>query len=389
MEFDHRPPRTELRFGRGRREEVGELAARHGTEALVVTTRNAMQDAGYLDDVTAALDDAGVDHGVYGGPRPNPTPEDVVAAAEAAPDADAVVAFGGGSTMDVAKTAAAFLAEDGVPDADEVWALATGERGVGDALPVLALPTTSGTGSHVDPWAVLSRDGAGGKPGFGADPLVPRAAIVDADPLDAMPGPLAARTGFDAFCHLAEAYVADQATPMSDTSARRGLALVADNLPAAVEGDQQAREAMAVADTLAGYCEATSMVIATHALAHAVGGRHPDVAHGAALAALAPHVAALNVERGGEPTKRRYGTIAEIIGQPVADRKLDAGLAVDGMEELRTAIGLDVGLTDLGVEEDEIGGMVEAARTYMEVSLASNPVELTDDDLAALLEDAC
>jgi alcohol dehydrogenase class IV len=388
MDFDYSHPRTAVRFGRGRRDEVGEAAARHGTEALVVTTRSAMQDAGYLDDVTAALDDAGVGHGVYAGPRPNPTVEDVVAAVDAAPRADVVVGFGGGSALDVAKTTAVFLAEEEVPDPDDVWALATGDRGVDTAAPVVALPTTSGTGSHVDPWAVVSRDEATGKPGFGADAMVPEEAIVDHDPLDAMPADLAARTGFDAFCHLSEAYVATEATPMSDGFAREGLRLVSDHLEDAVAGDAAARERMAVADTLAGICESTSMVIATHALAHAVGAHHPEVAHGEALAAVAPSVAAHNVEHGGEHTKRRYGEIAAIFGEPVADRKLDAGLAVDAIEALREELGLPTSLDAVGVGADEVEALVATAREYTPLSIDANPVELSDDDLAAILEDA-
>jgi len=127
MEFDYSHPRTEVRFGRGRRDEVGELAAQHGDSALVVTTRSAMQDAGFLDDVLTSLESEGVSATVYEDVQPNPTVEDVIDTVDAVEgeDTDAVVALGGGSPTDTAKSAALALAEfDSTPSPDELWEFA-------------------------------------------------------------------------------------------------------------------------------------------------------------------------------------------------------------------------------------------------------------------------
>lgn len=386
-EFDYSHSRTDVRFGRGRREEVGEVASSHGNDALVVTTRNAMQEAGFLDDVLTSLEGVDVSTTVYEDADPNPTVSNVVDCVETAPDADVVVALGGGSPTDVAKAAALSLATfDGVPSVDDVWEYASGEKRVEDAVPLVALPSTSGTGSHVDPWAVVTRADERAKVGFGADPLVPHDALVDPEILDEMPAALAARTGFDAFCHLNEAYVARTANALTDANALRGMELVEKNLRHSVEGSSEAREAMAVADTLAGFCETTSSTVATHGLAHAISAYEPDVAHGDALAAVASEVAAYNVENGDDETKRRYGEIAETLGFPIADRKLDAPFIADSFDELLAELDLDVSVGDLTDATPE--ELAENTAENMEFVLRNNPVEVEKEDLVGILEDA-
>ncbi len=386
-DFDYSHPRTQVRFGRGRRDETGEVAARHGDDALVVTTRNAMQEAGFLDDVLASLEEADVSATVYDDADPNPTVANVVDCVETAPDAEIVVALGGGSPTDVAKAAALSLAVfDEPPSIEDVWTYASGEKRPEEATPLVALPSTSGTGSHVDPWAVVTRADERAKVGFGGDALVPHDAIVDAEILDEMPADLAARTGFDAFCHLNEAYVARGSDALTDANALRGMELVSRNLRRSVEGSSEAREKMAVADTLAGFCEATSGTVATHALAHAISAYEPDVAHGDALASVAAEVAAYNVENGDDETKRRYGEIAETLGFPVADRKLDAPFVVDTFREFVAEFDLDASVGDLTDATPE--ELAENAAEHMRLVLRNNPVEVEEDDLVGIFEDA-
>jgi len=387
MNFDYSHPRTNVRFGRGRRDETGEVAARHGDDALVVTTRNAMQEAGFLDDLLTSLEGAGISTSVYDDANPNPTVSNVVDCVETAPDAELVVALGGGSPTDVAKTAALSLGTfDGVPSVDEVWEYASGEKSVEDAVPTVALPSTSGTGSHVDPWAVVTRVDERAKVGFGGDALVPHDAVVDADILDEMPASLAARTGFDALCHLNEAYVARGSNSLTDANALRGMEIINRNLRRSADGSSEARESMAVADTLAGFCEATSGTVATHGLAHAISAYEPDVAHGQALASVTAEVARYNVENGDDETKRRYGEIAETLGFPVADRKLDAPFVVEAFDELIEDIGLNASVGDLTDATPE--ELAENTVENMGLVLRNNPVELEEEDLVGILEEA-
>ncbi|MDZ7687892.1 MAG: iron-containing alcohol dehydrogenase [Halobacteriales archaeon] len=386
-DFDYSHSRTNVRFGRGRRDEVGEVAARHGDDALVVTTRNAMQEAGFLDDVLTSLEGAGVSAAVYDDADPNPTVSNVVDCVETAPDAELVVALGGGSPTDVAKAAVLSLASfDSVPSIEDVWEYASGEKRVEDAVPLVALPSTSGTGSHVDPWAVVTRADERAKVGFGGGALVPKEAVVDADIPDEMPADLTARTGFDAFCHLNEAYVARTANALTDANALRGMEIVNRNLRHSVEGSSEARDAMAVADTLAGFCETTSSTVATHGLAHAISAYEPDVAHGDALASVASEVAAYNVENGDDETKRRYGEIAETLGFPVADRKLDAPFVADAFDEFVAELRLDHSVGDLtDATPDELA---ENTVENMGFVLKNNPVEVEMEDLVGILEEA-
>lgn len=389
MEFDYSHPQTDVRFGRGRRDEVGEAVARHGDEALVVTTRSAMQEAGFLDDVLTSIGTEDVSATVYDDVQPNPTVEDVIETVEAVEneEVDVVVGLGGGSPTDTAKAAALALAEfEGTPSPEGLWEFCLGERPLVDALPLVAVPSTSGTGSHVDPWAVVTDEDAPGKVGFGGDPLVPASAVVDPDIPGEMPPELTARTGFDALCHLTEAYVARGADGLTDAYAERGMGLVVENLPDAVEGKKDAREKMAVADTLAGFCEATSGVIATHALAHAISAYEPDVPHGIALASVAGEVARHNAKNGDDETKKRYGEVAEILGFPVADHKLDSSFAGEAYDDFVTEIGhgLDVSLGELVQKEPET--LAQNAAEYMSGAIGNNPVELEKDDLVGILE---
>lgn len=387
--FDYQHSRTELHFGRGRRHDIGDVTSSYGDEAHVVTTRSAMQEAGVLEDVEESLEEADVSSTVFEDVDPNPTLETVVDCVEASDSPDVVVALGGGSVLDTAKSAALSLAAfEDTPTKDQVWDYAGGDLSVDVALPLVAVPSTSGTGSHVDPWAVVTNEEETAKVGFGGRPLVPVEAVVDPEIADQMPPELAARTGFDAFCHLNEAFVSKGKDPVTDALALRGVEEVGHHLEDSVEGDEHARDEMTVVDTLAGFCETTSGVVATHALAHGVGAFHPEVAHGDALAAVAAEVVDYNVENGDDETKRRYGMMAERLGAPVADRKLDAPLAVEAFETLMEDVGVATSLSDLGVKEAELETIATNAAVYMSGALRANPVELSKEDLTGVLEQA-
>lgn len=388
-DFDYEHSRTELQFGRGRRNDVGEAAAGYGDEVHLVTTRTSMQQSGVLDDVVESLEESDVSATVFEDVDPNPTLETVVDCVEASDSPDLVLALGGGSVLDTAKaTALSLAAFEDTPTREQVWDYAGGDLSVDVALPLVAVPSTSGTGSHVDPWAVVTNEEETAKVGFGGRPLVPVEAVVDPEIADHMPPELAARTGFDAFCHLNEAFVSKMNDPVTDALALRGVEEVGHHLEDSVEGDEHARDEMTVVDTLAGFCETTSGVVATHALAHGVGAFHPEVAHGDALAAVAAEVVDYNVENGDDETKRRYGMLAERLGAPVADRKLDAPLAVDAFEELMEDVGVSTSLSDLGVKEAELEPIATNAAVYMSGAVRANPAELGKEDLADVLERA-
>jgi len=145
---------------------------------------------------------------------------------------------------------------------------------------------------------------------------------------------------------------------------------------------------MAVADTLAGFCEATSGVIATHALAHGITAYEPDVAHGTALASVAGELARHNAKNGDDKTKKRYGEVTEALGFPVADRKLDSSFIGDAYGDFISEVGhgLDVSVGELVEEKPET--LAENATEYMSGAISNNPVELGKDDLIGILEEA-
>jgi len=283
--FDNNLPRR-LRFGRGVSGELSAELRRLGCSRPLLITDAGVRAAGLLARVTAPLAGEGLRHFVFDGTEPEP-PFLCVAAALAsvrgAFDADVVVALGGGSVMDTAKLVAATL-----QDGREAPLLA----GIGKVgrrpLPLVCIPTTSGTGSEATPVAIFTDPRTGTKVGVVDPCLVPDVVLLDPELTDALPPLPTAAAGMDALVHALEAYIARTATPLA-----RGLALEAARrigpaLPAVCRdgGDRPARDAMLLGANLAGLAFANSSCCAVHALALPLGGRF-HIAHGVVTGCLA------------------------------------------------------------------------------------------------------
>ncbi|KXA89988.1 hypothetical protein AKJ57_04615 [candidate division MSBL1 archaeon SCGC-AAA259A05] len=245
-------------------------------------------------------------------------------------------------------------------------------------LPIITIPSTSGTGSHVTPYAVITDPETGGKPGFGDDSMFPDLSIVDVDILREMPERLTAATGFDVFTHVSENIVAKGDHPISDLLARRTVEIVSDYLPRALEdgSDMEAREMMALADTCAGLSNTASFCNLRHGMVHSISGHYPDIAHGQALASVAVPVMEFNLARADERTRDRY---AEIAGRMGGEEK--AGEAVERLKDLIEELGLDKGLSELGVKEKKISQMTSDVFSYMENDVENNPVPVTREEI--------
>jgi len=239
--FDFHLP-TKILFGRGRVRDIGSHIPAEARRVLVVTDRGVASRTSALDAVRRELE--GRDVRVFDGVEENPSLATVEAGTKEARDfgAQLVVGLDGGSPMDAAKGVALGAAHDG-----DLRGLLSGGEPSSPALPVIAIPTTSGTGSEVTPYAVFTDPQAGNKVGYGHPSIFPAVAIVDPELSAGMPETVALNTGLDVLAHAMEAYLSTIASPLSDTLALQAAEAVLAHLAPAVRKVPESIDRMAVA----------------------------------------------------------------------------------------------------------------------------------------------
>ena len=289
---------------------------------------------------------------------------------------DAVVGFGGGSPMDVAKVVAAL--HNGRQTLPEVLGIDLLE---GRTTYLACLPTTAGTGSEVTPYAIFHDEAEQLKKGVVSSHIIPNAAYIDPELTRSMPPSVTSATGMDAMTHCIESYVNKYAHPMVDMYAITGIKLIAENLPRAVEDgdDLEARSNMALGSLYGGLCLGPVNTGAVHALAYPLGGEF-HVAHGVSNSVLLPHVAEFNLPA----TPRRFADIAVAIGvEPGANVNETAEKGIRRIMSLSRQVGIPAHMRELGVPEDAIPGMAQSAMKVTRL-LRLNPREVTLSDAEAI-----
>lgn len=381
-------------FGAGRLQELGALCAPYGSRACLVTGARALEQSGRLAALEAQLTAAGVtpQRVTVSG---EPTVECVDALTEEARRAgsEMVIAIGGGSVLDAGKAIAALLANPGQA-VDYLEGVGNGARLERCALPFIAVPTTAGTGSELSKNAVLGNEAKTFKKSMRSDSMMAQLALVDPDLLEACPPRLAAACGMDALVQLLESYTSPRATPITRALCEQGLALA----PALVDlaagcGANPAREAMAMASMLGGVCLANAGLGAVHGLASPLGA-HFEIPHGVVCALLVPHVVRLNLKRArGTELACDYAMAMHLLEsedtprpESLDDRDLHAQAErlVLHLATMVESFGLG-GLGDYGIAREDFPRIVAGGRGN---SMRTNPVELSDDDLTAILEAA-
>ncbi|MCW3471738.1 iron-containing alcohol dehydrogenase [Rhodococcus pyridinivorans] len=311
-----------MRVGGGAVEEIGEVVAGLGLARPLVVTDKFLVGTGAVDRMVAQLEAAGLRPAVFAETVPDPTTAslDAGAAAVAEHDADCVIGFGGGSPMDTAK-ALGLLARKGGHMRD----YKVPRDNIGPALPVIAVPTTAGSGSEATQFTIISDSESDEKMLCTGQAFLPVAAIVDYRLTMTMPPRLTADTGVDALTHAIEAYVSRKANPFSDS-----LALVAIDTIGQVlrrvyaDGqDAEARERMMLAATQAGIAFSNSSVALVHGMSRPIGA-HFHVAHGLSNAMLFPAVTEFSVDAA----ESRYADCARALGAASTDAS-DATAAAD------------------------------------------------------------
>jgi 4-hydroxybutyrate dehydrogenase len=367
---------TAIRFGAGAVATTGESLKALGIGNVLVVTDPGVRGAGLVDPVVAALEAHGIASAVFDGVAGNPLEAHVDAGAKAYADAkaEALVAVGGGSAIDVAKVVAVRANHDGpLGDYDDA-------KG-GDALitgtvpPIVAIPTAAGTGSEVGRSGVVTLQATGRKTVIFSPKLLPIAAILDPALTTGLPAFITAATGYDALTHNLEAYVAKGDHPLCDSIALGGIRLVAKSLERVMThpSDLSARGDMMKA-AMMGATAFQKGLGACHSLAHplsSVSGLH----HGLANAVCLPAVVRFNMQQEGLP--RRYATVAQIL-----TREPNPDACASALETLRAAIDLPAGIGAAGVSEDDLDALADAAIDDLCHTL--NPRPCTRDDMLAL-----
>jgi alcohol dehydrogenase len=280
-------------FGTGKINEAGNLGKVFGKRAILVCDPFCRQ-SGTAGRVLNSLKAAGISCAVYDEVIPNPTCDsiDKAAALALATDSEFVIGLGGGSSMDTAKGTAVAARQPG-----GIWDYAIGNKPISDnVMPVMAISTTSGTGSQCTMFAVITNPRTRQKPGMGSPYILPKIAIIDPELMLTLPQGQTLITGFDVFCHAVEAYTSNASSPISDVYAERAIELTARYLPTVYRegGNLEARSMMALADTFAGMAINNAVVSLAHVMAHVIGGHCEDVAHGDALYAIYREVLKFN-----------------------------------------------------------------------------------------------
>ncbi|MEQ8293856.1 MAG: iron-containing alcohol dehydrogenase [Roseovarius sp.] len=380
-----RAPR-ELIFGSGQRNALGKVAAGLGKRALVVTDERLAGDADF-GAMVAQLKEAGLAVRVDGSTLPDVPTDTAIASAEAARDfaPDLVIGVGGGSCLDMAKCVAVLLTHGGKPE--DYY----GEFMVpGPVMPLIAVPTTAGTGSEATPVAVLSDAGRQLKVGISSPHIIPTVSICDPDLTLTCPPALTAIAGADALTHAIEAFTAIRRAPVpglaqervfvgknatSDHFALTAIGLLWEGLETACRdgSDAGARARVMLGATTAGLAFGVAGTAAAHAIQYPVGALTHS-AHGAGVACLMPYVMAWNAPEIGPELDR----IAEVIGLATGAEVIPAIAALFGR------IGIPRTLRELGLAEDRLDWVAEQSCGIARL-IQNNPRPLPPEDMRRLV----
>jgi alcohol dehydrogenase class IV len=372
---------TRIIFGPGTLDEVGPLAAGMGSRALVVTGSTVTRAAPLLKLLVAEGVET-VTFSVEGEPTTEITREGVERArAEAC---DMVISFGGGSPIDAGKAIAALLTNGGEP-LDYLEVIGRGQPITEPSAPMIAIPTTAGTGAEVTRNAVLASPEHRVKVSLRSPLMLPRLAVVDSTLTHTVPPEITASTGLDAFTQVLEPYVSRKANPLTDALCREGLWRAAQALSYVYQhgDDAAAREDMALVSLFGGLALANAKLGAVHGFAGPIGGMF-HAPHGAVCGRLLPAVMAVNVrvlrKRAPQsPGLERYDEIAQILS---GELNANAATGVAWVEALCEELEVPP-LSTYGITKADFPAIIEKASRSS--SMKGNPVQLTSEELREIL----
>ena len=360
-------------FGAGARKELPEVLNRMGVKKALVCTDKGLLKVGTAQKVTEVLDQCGFPYEIFSEVKPNPTVTNVKDGIKAFADAkaDCIIAIGGGSAMDTAKGIGIVTNNPEFSDIVSLEGVAPTKK---KSVPIIALPTTAGTGAEVTINYVIIDEERQAKM-VCVDPNdIPAVAIVDAELMYSLPKSLTAATGMDALTHAIEGYITKGAWVQA-------IKMIAEFLPLAVEEptNPKGREGMALAQYIAAQAFSNVGLGLVHGMAHPMGSLH-DIPHGVANALLLPTIMEFNMPKCVE----KFGVIAQTMGVDTTGMSAQeaAQAAVDAVKALSIRVGIPQTLTALGIKEEDIPAL--AAQAIADVCTPGNPRDVTEAEIIEL-----
>ncbi len=377
---------TKLIFGSGKLNELHKQDMPGKKALLLISCGKSTITNGSLDRVKKELELANVEYAIFNKVQANPLKDTVMEAAAFAKEnnCDFIVALGGGSVLDASK-AIAFMATN----PGDLWDYVVGGTGKAQPmkntpLPIVTIATTSGTGSEVDPWGVISNLETNEKIGFGMDALFPKLAIVDPELMKSIPPQYTAYQGFDALFHCTEACISKFVNPMSEMMCLTAIQNITEYLPKAVKdgNNLEAREHVAFASTMAGLIMVLTSTTAQHSMEHAMSAFHHNLPHGAGLIMISKAFNEFFVAK--HACDEQFIKMARVMGIKDADNAEDF---ITALVNLQKACGVDnLKMSDYGIKPDEFMKLAVNARETMGGLFLANPCEMTDEECAGIFE---
>lgn len=384
MEYQYYMP-TRVVFGPGTFRELNKIALPGRKALIVISSGGSMERLGYLGVLRDQLTGRGIEYAIFDGVKPNPTRKSVMEGAALAKAArcDFIIGLGGGSTIDASKAISVMATNPG-----DYWDYVRAGSGKGlpitvRPLPVVAISTTSGTGSETDPWAVITNEERNEKVGYGGDLMFPVLSIFDPELTASLPARATAYQGFDALFHCAEGCLNHTPVDLSDMFALEALRLIGENLPKAVGNgaDIQARAGMAKANMYAGFVQCMANSTAAHAIEHTFSAYNPELAHGAGLIMIAEAYYTLLAQKSGRD--ECMIRMAMALGCTSARSSMDFAAQ---LHRLMVDCGVaDLKMSDYGITKEMLPELLAKARREMPHMFAAEPVQLADADYLQVL----
>lgn len=379
-DFTFKIPQS-IEFGMGSLKKLPKILKENQSQDVFLISDRGLESLGVVKKIQAIIEAGGIRCTTYLGTVPNPTVDVVNESTKLYKEcgATSIVALGGGSSMDVAK-ATGVLAKYG----GEITDYEGLHKVPGPVVPIVAIPTTAGSGSEVTASAVITDESRNYKMSVISYEMLPKYAVLDPEMIMTAPASIAASCGIDALIHAMEAYLSKNASPFTDAMAEKAMMLIGENLRQFVANrqDEKAACAMMSGSTFAGIAFAWAKLGNVHAMSHPLSA-HFHITHGVANAILLPIVMEYNAlaDRG------RYEKIYNFIsGKAEPVKNFDPQMLVEEIQRLNKAIGIPKTLSEMGVTEDKIEEMSEDAMKSPNVAV--NPRDTTIKDIIELYKKA-
>lgn len=385
MHFNFYNP-TNLIFGSGKLDELKNQQLPGRKALLLISNGKSTRANGSFDRVVEQLKQAGVEAAVFDKIMENPLKSVIMEGAAFANDNDCdfILALGGGAVLDASIAIAAMATNPG-----DLWDYVYGGTGksqplINKGLPIVTIATTSGTGSEINAFGVISNPDTNEKIGFGDPSLVPVLSIVDPELMKTVPAKYTAFQGFDALFHNTEVMISNGVNIMSETLALSAIENISKYLPRAVKdgNDLEAREHVAYGSTLAGMTMQLTSTTAKHSMEHSMSAYHHNLPHGAGLIMISKAFYEFFIER--HACDGQFIKMAKAMGIENANKPEDF---ITALVKLQEDFGVsDLKMSEYGFTPDESMTLAKGARSMQGGLFAANPCEMTDEDCAAIFD---